>query len=418
MQITNKNSEEYLLSALLNDPETTFPRLSADKITSQSFHLPQNKLIFNMIEKRYKEGRTHSIELLEEEPDVSSRNDDLHLSMQISQIRVQFVGLEVLDQHVKVVKGNEAMRLAYKIATDALASIETTDDPTELAEAFRLGSEAIAGTLEGSMSWKNPDQHVQEFVDMLELIHSQKKDVGTPSGIYPIDNVTGGLHENELWVIAAETSGGKTVLMFQIAANFLKLGKNVLVFSLETEAERIHSRLAANMMNIEMSMLLGTNGQKLNKGSVDKVSSYVREQRGSQLKICDQDSISLDSIINISNQAQDAFNGKIDLIVVDYIQLISLTKANGMPRHEQIAEISRNLKQLAKRHKCPVITASQLNDDGKVRESRAIAHDADVLLIINNQKDTVKVSKNRNGERGADLLMRLVGEYQRFDTYA
>lgn len=418
MQITNKNSEEYLVAAMLNDPENVIPRLSGEGVTSQSFHLPDVKLIYNMVVKRFKEGRTHSIELLEQEPDVTGRNDDLHLAMHIGKIRSQYMGYEVIGQHIKMVKQCEALRLGYKIASDALAAIETTDDPQVIAEAFRKGSESIVETLDGGLSWKNADQSVREFADMLVRIHQDKQDSGVPTGLYPIDNITGGLHSNELWVIAAPTSGGKTVLMFQIAANFLKLKKNILVFSLETEAERIHSRLSANMMNVEMGKILGTNGASLDKGSAMKIRSYVDAHKQSPfLKICDQDSITLESIIGISKQAEASFDGKIDLIVVDYIQLISLTNASGMARHEQIAEISRNLKQLSKRHNCPVLTASQLNDDGKVRESRAISHDADVLLTIDPPKETVFVSKNRNGERGSDLQIRLIGEYQRFDTY-
>lgn len=418
MQITNKNSEEYLISAMLNDPESVVPRISGEGITSASFHLPSTKMLHNMVIKRYREGKLHSIELLEEEPDIVGRGEDLHLPMEISRIRVQYCGLEVLGQHITEVKHNEAMRLAFRVASDALSAIETCDDPQELAEAFRRGSESIVGTLEGSLSWKNSEEALAEFTEMLKKIHSDKDAGGSKSGIYPIDNVTGGLHENEMWVIAAPTSGGKTVLMFQIAANFISNQKNVLVFSLETEAERIHARISANTMSVEMSKILGTNGTPLDKNAAIKLKSYIEKQKDSpHLKIVDQDSITLETILSVSKQAESSFDGGIDLIVVDYLQLISLTSAAGMARHEQIAEISRSLKQLAKRHNCCVLTASQLNDDGKVRESRAISHDADVLLKIDPPSEVVHVSKNRNGERGGQLQMRLVGEYQRFDEY-
>jgi replicative DNA helicase len=418
LQITNKNSEEYIVSAMLNDPESVITSLAGDGITSSSFHLIETKMLYNMISKRFKEGKLHSIELLEEEPDVVGRGEDLHLPLEISRIRVQYCGIEVLEQHIAEVKRNEAMRLAYRVATDALAVIETCEDPQELAEAFRRGSESIVGTLEGGLSWKNSEQALAEFTEMLQNIHNNKDDGGSKSGIYPLDNVTGGLHVGEMWVIAAPTSGGKTVLMFQIAANFINNQKNVLVFSLETEADRIHARISANTMSVDMSKILGTNGTPLDKNAAIKLRSYIEKQKDSpHLKIVDQDSITLETIMSVSKQAESTFEGGIDMIVVDYLQLISLTNAAGMARHEQIAEISRSLKQLAKRHGCCVLTASQLNDDGKVRESRAISHDADVLLKIDPKNEVVHVSKNRNGERGGQLKMKMVGEYQRFDTY-
>ena len=83
-------------------------------------------------------------------------------------------------------------------------------------------------------------------------------------------------------------------------------------------------------------------------------------------------------------------------------------------RHEQVAEVTRTLKQLAKRYKCPIITASQLNDDGRARESRAISHDADVMLKINDESDGITIEKNRNGQRGYNLQLALNGENQRF----
>jgi len=236
-----------------------------------------------------------------------------------------------------------------------------------------------------------------------------------PSGILELDQITGGLSENELWVVGAQTSGGKTVLMFQIMAHFLGLGKNVLLFSLETEASRIHARLAANTLRIDMGKILATSHLPLIKNDIIKLRDYIEDVIASDcLTICDTDSISLESIATKSQQVQDS-GKRIDLIVVDYIQLVSLMNSKDKPRHEQVAEVTRTLKQLAKKYKCPVITASQLNDDGKVRESRAIGHDADVLLNIGDDSENIFVAKNRNGERNKTLDLRLNGAMQRFE---
>ena len=90
---------------------------------------------------------------------------------------------------------------------------------------------------------------------------------------------------------------------------------------------------------------------------------------------------------------------------------------HGKSREQEVAEISRGLKKMAKQHGCPVITASQLNEEGKTRESRAIVNDADVMLNINPAEEKVEIFKNREGERGVGLNLRMNGQYQRFEEY-
>ena len=89
----------------------------------------------------------------------------------------------------------------------------------------------------------------------------------------------------------------------------------------------------------------------------------------------------------------------------------------GKSREQEVAEISRGLKKMAKQHGCPVITASQINEEGKTRESRAIVNDADVMLDITPEDEKVVIGKNREGERGIELNLRMNGQYQRFEEY-
>jgi replicative DNA helicase len=105
-------------------------------------------------------------------------------------------------------------------------------------------------------------------------------------------------------------------------------------------------------------------------------------------------------------------HGSLDLIVVDYIQLIRGNRGNRESREEEVARVSGGLKQLAKAMKCPVISASQLNDLNQVRESRAIEQDADALLFI--ADNGIKIGKLRNGQRDTLLPLLLNGQYQQF----
>ena len=423
MNFTNRIAEDYVASAVLNEPEKIVNELKAEGITIDYFHNHMPAMIWRLAEKYIKDNRTHEIELLEFSDEIVGLPNGHELSATISKIRCEWVGREVLKQHLATLKNMYAIRYAYSNLTETRAAVEEGISPEEIGEKTKAIAEKIYGILEHEQHYKTAKQGAEEFTEFLRTVHTNKENYGTQSGIAPIDQVTGGLNRNELWVIGGETSGGKTVLMFQIMANFLNLGKQVLLFSLETEASRIHSRLAANTESIEMSKILATSDQPLIKSEARRIKSYVEDVIESDcLTISDSDNINLESIVAKAQQLHDM--GKaVDLIVVDYIQLVSLANAQQKSRQEQVAEVTRTLKQLAKKYQCPVLTATQLNDDGKARESRAIGHDADVYLKIisvdANSKDqpSVYVAKNRNGERDVFLKLKLNGAYQRFEEY-
>jgi replicative DNA helicase len=412
MKFTNNISEAYIASGVLNEPEDIIPQLRAEGITADYFHNYLPKLIWRLAGKFLDEDRIHEISQLEWTDEVKGVDEGEVLSHDMSKIRSDWCGFEFMKNHLKTLKTMYATRFAQKQLSKALQALEEGETPEEISDASRSTGEGIMAILESQSGYKDTKQSVEEFADLLRAIHKDKTTAGTPTGIYQLDQITGGLSQNELWIIGAQTSGGKTALMLQIAINFLLLGKRVLVFSLETEANMIHARLAANNQSVDMGRILGKTDSPLIKSDLIKLAGYIDEMKNNNnLVICDEDSITLESIAAKCQQVNDV--GGFDLILVDYIQLVSLTNTRDKARHEQVAEVTRTMKQLAKRYKCPVLTATQLNDDGRVRESRAIAHDADVLLTIN--EDGVYVSKNRSGERDKTLNLTLNGSYQRFE---
>ena len=415
MIYSNTIAEEYAVSAILNSPEDNFPYLKGEQVGQSSFHNFAPKLVWNKCSQLFKEGRIHEIEMLEFSDDIKGSANGRELSADISRIRSLYSGKEFLKQHVKTLKNEEARRKAHIVASNALKGIEGGESPDEVAGALRSGSEAIAGILSSQSDWKSASQSAEEFAEMLKLIHQDKSQAGMPTGITLIDHLTGGLRPSELWVIAAPTSGGKTVLMLQMLASVLKLGKRAVVFSLETDADRLHARLASNTQNIPMGKILGNSGEILTKQDLVKIRDYVEDVTAAdKLVICDSDSMTLESIEARLAQMVDA-GGDFDCIIIDYIQLVGVSDAKDLARHEQIAKVTRTLKQLSKRYKCPIITASQLNDDGRLRESRAIGHDADTVLMIDPESGTIGVAKNRNGARGDRLPLVMNGAFQRFE---
>ena len=398
MNYTNTVAENYLVSAILNDPDT-ITQLKGEGITQSSFHTALPKILWNKLTTLHAKDRNHEIEVYEMSDDVTGAPNGHELAHSISNIRAEYAGREFLKTHIKTVKEQEALRKGHIVAQDALVVLEQGGSPEDVSNALRSGSEAITGILSSQADWKLAEQSTEEFTEMLQRIHQEKSEAGISTGVHWIDHYTGGMRSNELWVVAAPTSGGKTVLMLQFLASVLKLGKRAVMFSLETDADRIHGRLACSTQNIPMGRLMGNAGEVMCKADFIKIKDYVTDIRDADsLIICDSDSITLDDIE--AKLARIAEIGSFDCVIIDYIQLVELSDGKDLPRHEQIAKVTRRLKQLAKRYQVPIITASQLNDDGRLRESRAIGMDADVVLMIDPEAGDIGLAKNRIGERG------------------
>jgi len=413
MNYTNTVAENYLVSAILNDPDT-ITQLKGEGITQSSFHTSLPKILWNKLTTLHAKDRNHEIEVYEMSDDVTGAPNGHELAHSISNIRAEYAGREFLKTHIKTVKEQEALRKGHIVASDALVVLEQGGSPEDVSNALRSGSEAITGILSSQADWKLAEQSTEEFTEMLQRIHQEKSEAGISTGVHWIDHYTGGMRSNELWVVAAPTSGGKTVLMLQFLASVLKLGKRAVMFSLETDADRIHGRLACSTQNIPMGRLMGNAGEVMCKADFIKIKDYVTDIRDADsLIICDSDSITLDDIE--AKLARIAEIGSFDCVIIDYIQLVELSDGKDLPRHEQIAKVTRRLKQLAKRYQVPIITASQLNDDGRLRESRAIGMDADVVLMIDPEAGDIGLAKNRNGERGVKLPLVMNGVYQRFE---
>ena len=142
----------------------------------------------------------------------------------------------------------------------------------------------------------------------------------------------------------------------------------------------------------------------------------VTNIENSGFMVCDSADMTMDTISGHCIRLQETAG--LDLVVIDYVQMVASPKIKGQSREQEVASISRACKQLAKRLKCPVITATQLNEQSQARESRAIEHDSDNTLIIEHGKEpgqcTVQFWKCRNGVRGTTYHATMDGLYQRF----
>ncbi|MBF0266854.1 MAG: replicative DNA helicase [Gammaproteobacteria bacterium] len=277
---------------------------------------------------------------------------------------------------------------------------------------------------------------IRHNIDRIDkLYHSDKEHTGLPTGYTEIDKITSGLQPGDLIIVAGRPSMGKTTFAMNIAENIaINENSGVVIFSLEMPAESLTLRMFSSIGRINQSRV---RSGKLSDDEMAGLTNAISILNKAKIYIDDTGTLSP----NVMKARVRRLKRKhdISLIVVDYLQLMSIP-GKGDNRVNEISEISRGLKLLAKEMNVPVIALSQLsrtvesrNDKRPImsdlRESGAIEQDADLIMFVyrdefyNKEDSKFKgmgeaiISKHRNGELGTIPLI-FLGQYTRFENYA
>ncbi|HEX7634905.1 MAG TPA: replicative DNA helicase, partial [Noviherbaspirillum sp.] len=273
-------------------------------------------------------------------------------------------------------------------------------------------------------------------IDELYNRDNQNDITGVPTGFIDLDRMTSGLQPGDLVIVAGRPSMGKTAFSLNIGENVaIDSGLPVAVFSMEMGGAQLAMRMLGSVGRLDQSRLrIG----KLNDEDWPRLTHAIQKMNEAQLYIDETPAL---SPIELRARARRLARqcGKLGLIIVDYLQLMSGNGGGGAEnRATEISEISRGLKGLAKELHCPVIALSQLNRSleqrpnkrpvmSDLRESGAIEQDADVILFIyrdqvynpdSPDKGTAEIiiGKQRNGPIGA-VRLTFLSEYTKFDNY-
>jgi replicative DNA helicase len=265
------------------------------------------------------------------------------------------------------------------------------------------------------------DSLVVQLLDRVQEMADNPNDItGVPTGFYDLDRMTAGFQAGDLIVLAARPSMGKTALAINIAEHVaLNEGLPVAVFSMEMGAAQLAVRIVGSIGRIDQSHL---RTGKLTDEEWPRLTEAIEKLRNISLHI-DETAGLTSSELRANARRLSRQCGKLGLIVVDYLQLMSGSTNDGENRATELGEISRGLKMLAKELQCPVIALSQLNRSvetrpdkrpmmSDLRESGAIEQDADIIMFIYRDeyytKDACKepgvaeviIAKQRNGPTG------------------
>lgn len=321
------------------------------------------------------------------------------------------------DSYFDIIDRMAVVRGLVKAGTDIVSAAYANSDNPEMAIDE---SEKILFSISNrrrKVRWNNAADLMTMTNDRIRSIVIDGVKHGVRSGISQIDAITGGWQKSDLVILAARPSVGKTALATSMALSAAISGKRVAIFSIEMSAEQVGSRLLSSASGISLSAI--------RSGGIDMVQLSELEQWAntlSKLNIYVDDSPSATPSVVRSKCRKIAAERGIDLIIVDYLQLMSPDKGSkDANRVNEVADISRGLKALARELDVPVIALSQLSrmseyrDSGEprlsdLRDSGAIEQDADMVLMLwrkeqpdfNKQSETVscKVAKHRNGPTG------------------
>ena len=401
-------AEQSVLGSILIDGDVQFE--IASKIKADDFYVESHKIIFRAMMDILADAKPVDlvtlIDVLSKTPSVKydkkSANSELISNAEKKSMLEKVGGIEYLTElskvtpsaanyeyYLEIVKRDSVLRKLIKCSDSISKDAKSSDNGSRsLAYAEKLIYD-ISEELDTS-SLTDVNEHVDGVLETFQKIQSDKNYLqGLHTGFTALDDLTNGLHKGNLIILAARPSVGKTTLAMNIVENVaIRHNAVCAVFALEMTKAELTERMLCSIG--------GVSGEKAKKGRLDsdewkKLWDAQKILNKSKIFIDDTSMTTVPDILSKCRRLKSMQGGKLDLIVVDHMQLMNAVKTSES-RQSEITEISRGLKMIAKELEVPVIALSQLNrasETGKrrpqlsdLRESGAIEQDADIVMFI------------------------------------
>ena len=419
----SSDAAESILGALLIDGEVMLE--IADSLKPGDFYKPANAKVYSAIQRLYEQSQPIDILTVSEELERRGHIEEIGGRAALADLCDRTPTAVHAKQYAKIVERKSMLRGLIG-AAGRIASIGY-EDPSDISEAIdRAESELFAvSERRAANGFTQIGTLVGAAYDQLDRMHQNRGQLmGLRTGYTAIDTITQGLQNSDFIVLAARPSVGKTSLALNIAENVsLREGKSVGVFSLEMSKEQLVLRLLSSVTKI--------NSFNLRSGQVSGLDfSKIAEALGtlSSAKMFIDDTVNI-SVMELRTKARRLkMEQGLDLLIVDYLQLMQPGQQNrDGNRVQEVSDISRGLKALARELGIPIIALSQLSrqtearEKGEprlsdLRESGAIEQDADVVIFLYRDAErsddagvtgeaiNFNVAKHRNGPTGSGQL--------------
>jgi replicative DNA helicase len=439
----NVDAEKTILGAILLDNAAHAE--AAEKLESEDFSLDAHRRIFLRMTELMDAQRAVDIVTLANE---LARYKEVEAIGGVAYLAGLTEGLPrrpVIEQYIRIVKEKSLARKLMSICSLAIARAAEQSEP--IIEVLGGTEAKLMEATEKSLTYgfQSLDQIVQHSFGTIDNLYKQSREVtGLATNFIEFDRMTSGLQKGELIIIAARPSMGKTALAINIAQNAAVNSKAIVaVFSLEMSKESLLRRMLASQAWVDQRKL---QTGFLGREDHDKLQKALGDLVDSRMFIDDTAGISLAEMRAKARRLKQN-SGGLDLIVVDYLQLMTATVGTGgrkgyENRTQEVSAISRGLKSLSKELNVPVVALSQLSraserrgDDKRpllsdLRESGSIEQDADVVAFIHREsyynrdeemtkedraKSEIILAKQRNGPTGT-VYLNFISQFTRFDN--
>jgi replicative DNA helicase len=427
----NIEAEQAVLGAIFLEPSTALT-VASELLIPEDFYRISHQRIFNVMLKLSDSGEAVDLITVTEELAAMKELEDVGGVSYLSELAASVPTAANVEYYAKIVDEKSLLRRLIHTATTIASDGYNREDEVDalLGEAEKNIMEVAQRKNAGA--FHNIKDVLVRTYDNIETLQNRVGDVtGIPTGFSDLDHMTAGFQRNDLIIVAARPSVGKTAFALNIAQNVAtKTDENVAIFSLEMGAEQLVMRMLCAEGNI--------NAQNLRTGSLTdedwrKLTMAMGSLSNSGIYIDDTPGIRVGEIRSKCRKLKQEHG--LGMILIDYLQLIQGDGRSGENRQQEVSEISRALKGLARELEVPVIALSQLSRGveqrqdkrpmmSDIRESGSIEQDADIVAFLyrddyydkeSENKNIIEIiiAKQRNGPVGT-VSLAFVKEYNKF----
>ena len=438
-QPSSIEAEKAVLGGLLLEPEL-WDTVSVE-VEEDDFMLVEHKLIYRSIRRLRDHGNEVDtvtlIESLTNDPDISSLSN-FNQNEYIKKLASDTPGTANFLSYTDIVKQTSSLRKLISTASD-ISSIAKESDSFEIEGAFSEAENKLINLRDSIERKKGPvlakDLIKPVYDNIEENLNSTTPLIGHSTGFRDLDKMTLGLQNGDLILVAGRPSMVKTAFGLSIAASFIENNIPSVFYSLEMSSRSVMYRIISILSKVELKRIF--QAKELTDSDFEKIGKAVELIEKSNFFIDDTSSLSPSEILSRSRKLKRE-QPELGLIVIDYLQLMKADQSNPS-RVNEISEISRATKALAKELDIPVIALSQLNRASEtrtnkvpiladMRDSGALEQDADLVIFPfrpefheptpeNKGIARIIVAKHRNGETGESLL-HWAARYTSFENLA
>ena len=408
----NDEAEQATLGALLLDEDAI--SVAIRYLRPDDFYSNANRRVYKAILNLFNQGRKADIITVIEELKQSGELDLAGGPAYVASLTNVVPTSANIDYYAQIVQDHSVRRSLLRISSDISAKSydEATESRLIVEEAQRYIFELTDNRQ--TLTYKSAKEIIPKTIEAIEKLYNTKDAfTGVPSGLNELDAMTSGFQKSELIIIGARPSVGKTALALTMAAHTaIKEKIPTAFFTLEMSDMALMQRLISSEARIESEKIRTGLLKPSDFHSLMEAAGRIYE---APLYIVDMPNMKL---LDLRSQARRLrAQQKVEIIFIDYLTLIT-SENYQLPRHEQIAEISRSLKSLARELDIPVVALSQVRRDAEgkrptlsdIRESGSIEQDADVVMFLHRERESDKKS---DSERSKAITTELIIAKQR-----